>query len=238
MKKKKLVSALALTLALLCAFTLGAGASSKLQEIKAYLNADITVKLDGKPQSLIDANGARIYPITYNGSTYLPVRAISNILGVGVGWDQSTQSVLLGKQPNGVDLIDTYDIYHTEKRNSECVAGQVKTADEKTESISGITQSHWIYLNCAWGAGITVSYNLQGKHDTLTFSYYSDRDVVLKVLGDDNSILGEYAITGGEVAKTVTLPLFRTKELKFEVVANNREWPQVRIMDAYLDAEQ
>lgn len=238
MKKKKFVSAIAMTLALLCAFTLGANASGTLQEIKAYLNAGITIKMDGVEQTLKDANGTRIYPITYNGSTYLPVRAVSDMLGVGVDWDQATQSVLLGKQASGVDLIETYNIFHTSKGDRECTAGQIRIADNQTAEISGITQSHWLRLMCAWGASVSASYNLQGKHETLTFSYYSDKDATLKVTGDDGTDLGEYSITGGAIAKTVTIPLFHTNELKFEAVPTTRTWLTVSIFDAYLDAEQ
>lgn len=238
MKRKKLVSAIALTLALVCAFTLGANAAGTLQEIKAYLNSGITIKLDGQEQVLKDASGTRIYPITYKNSTYLPVRAISDILGVGVDWDQATQSVLLGKQASGVDLIDTYDIYHTSKGHWECNMGQVKTADGKTESIAGVPQTHWLYLNCAWGAGVTASYNLQGKHDTLTFNYYSDLDATLTIMGDNETVLGEYTISGGEINDPITIPLFKTKNLTFSVAPSGRTWPSVRITDAYLDAEQ
>lgn len=234
MKRKKLVSALALTLALVCAFTLGAHASDTLQEIKAYLNAGLTIKLNGEEQTMLNPDGSRIYPITYGGVNYLPVRAISNMLGLGVNWDGATQTILLGKQPGGVDLIDTYNIYHTGK-DGDCEGGQVQTANGKTEDISGNSYDHWIYFTYWWGGTASVSYNLEGKHDTLTFSYYSDKDVTLKVLGDDGNLLGEYAITGGAVSKTVTVPLFKTRELKFEV--GEVDWANVRIMDARLDAE-
>lgn len=235
MKKRKLIPALALTLALVCAFTLGANAADTLQEIKAYLNSGITIKMDGQEQVLKDANGTRIYPITYNGSTYLPVRAVSNMLGVGVDWDQATQSVLLGKQPNGVDLIDNYSIYHVVN-----TAGQVRTADNKTEDIAGVTQSHWIYLgvNAKWrDVSSVASYNLQGKHDTLTFSYYADADATLRVLGDDGNVLGEYDIVGSAVPKTVTLSLFKTSELKLSLDTDGATTVNARIFDAYLDAE-
>lgn len=239
MKKKKFVSAVALTLALLCAFTLGANASGTLQEIKAYLNSGITVKMDGVEQVLKDANGTRIFPITYNGSTYLPVRAVSDMLGVGVDWDQATQSVLLGKQASGVDLIDTYDIYYKQVKFTEF--GQVRTSEGKTEDIAGITYSNWIYLDASYWNGNpmvtnSISYNLLGRHETLTFSCYSTLDTTLKILGDDGLELGEYSITGGAAPKTFTVPLFHTNELKIQV--DTTRTTQLRIMDARLDAEQ
>lgn len=237
MKKRKLISALALTLALLCGISIGATASNGIQKIQADLDSTISVKYNGETQTMLDANGSRIYPIAYNGTIYLPIRTAAGLAGLDANWDQTTRSVLLGKQPNGVDLIDTYSIFHTSKGDRECTAGQVQTADNKTAEISGVTQSHWISLMCAWGANVSASYNLQGKHETLTFSYYSDKDATLKVTGDDGMDLGEYSITGGAVAKTVTIPLFHTNELKFEAVPTTRTWLTVSIFDAYLDAE-
>ena len=72
--KKKLSrwTALALTLGAALCFAAGAAAADTLQTITAYLDAGITVTLDGEVQTLKDGSGTRIYPISYNGSTYLP----------------------------------------------------------------------------------------------------------------------------------------------------------------------
>lgn len=238
MKKRKLIPALALTLALLCGITIGATASSTMQQIQAYLNYGIAIKYDGQEQIMKDANGTRLYPITYMDSTYVPVRAISELLGVNVNWDGATNSVLLGKQPGGVDLIDTYEIYYKDGRFANF--GQVRSSEKKTEDIAGVTHSNWIYLDTDyWNGNPTItnsiSYNLLGKHETLTFSYYSTQDVTVKILGDDGTLLGDYSITGGAVPKTVTVPLLHTNELKIEI-----ETPRnisLRIFDAKLDAE-
>lgn len=56
---------------------------------------DIKVTLDGVPVELVDANGAPAEPFAIDGTTYLPVRAVANALGLGVDWDQATQTVKL-----------------------------------------------------------------------------------------------------------------------------------------------
>lgn len=230
MKKRKLIPALALTLALLCGITIGATASNGIQKIQADLDPTISVKLNGETQILKDAQGSRIYPITYQGNTYLPIRAVAGLAGLGVDWDQATRSVLLGDPAEGVDLIDTYKNYY-----SGWKTGQVQTADKKTEDISGITCSHWLYMD-AWNDNDTqISFNLLGKHKTLTFSYYSDRDVTLQVLGDNGYVLGEYQISGTASAKTVTVSLLNTNELTFHAVVPGAGI--LRIFNAYLDAE-
>ena len=86
---------------LLC-LVVGAFAAYNNQTISAMLNREITITYDGQAQLFQDANGNAVYPITYNGTTYLPVRCISDLLGMEVNWDQATNTVQLGsneKQP-------------------------------------------------------------------------------------------------------------------------------------------
>ncbi len=110
--KKRLVSILALVLVMITCFSVGVMASGTLQEIKAYLNYGVTIEYNDVDQVMYDAGGNRVYPITYNGTTYLPVRAVCNMLGIKVDWDQATQHVLLGNSfvdtqtPTTTDLFD------------------------------------------------------------------------------------------------------------------------------------
>ena len=69
---------------------------NKNQTIAIEYN-DIKVTLDGKPVELKDATGKTIEPFTYNGTTYLPVRAVANLLGVDVKWDGATNTIYLGE---------------------------------------------------------------------------------------------------------------------------------------------
>ena len=213
--KKKLshTSALFLAVAIVLSFASGAAAAGGLQEIKAFLNADITLKLDGEAQVLTDASGVRTYPITYNNTTYLPIGSIGKLLGVDVGWDQATKSVLVGKQGE-VDLIDTYKPCNTRQ------AIHVQSSERKTQDISGNTYSHWIMMDGYFAAieiaTSTASYNIEGKYDNLTFRYYSDCDCSLQVLGDNDAVLADISVKGGQVAQSVTVPLFKTSQLTFK----------------------
>lgn len=59
---------------------------------------DIKVTLNGQVVSLVDANGTPVEPFAINGTTYLPVRAVSSALGLEVGWDGTTNTVILNDQ--------------------------------------------------------------------------------------------------------------------------------------------
>ena len=92
MKKMRLsVTALALAGVLV----VGAAAATTVRNITAQLRPDITVEINGKEQTMRDVNGGIVYPVTYNGTTYLPIRAIGEALGRSVDWDGRTQTVSL-----------------------------------------------------------------------------------------------------------------------------------------------
>ncbi len=56
---------------------------------------DIKVTMNGQAVSLVDANGNAVEPFTIDGTTYLPVRAVSSALGLGVEWDGASKTVKL-----------------------------------------------------------------------------------------------------------------------------------------------
>lgn len=56
---------------------------------------DITIILDGASLSPADAAGNPVEPFLLDGTTYLPVRAISEALNLTVTWDDATSTVIL-----------------------------------------------------------------------------------------------------------------------------------------------
>ena len=228
MKKKTLafILTLCMTVTGVVCFAAGAAAAGGLQEIKAYLNADITLKLDGEAQVLTDASGVRTYPITYNGTTYLPVRAVSNLLGIGVDWDGATQTVLLGKTGATVNLMETYKPYTSYQSVSRVISdwhdGPIFYQKSTTpENIGGETASSWLNLynpknNWAEDSNtLLCSFNIGGKYKTLTFKAYTNEDATLTVKGDTDSLLGEFKLTAGQTPQTFTIDLLNTKQLTF-----------------------
>jgi hypothetical protein len=56
---------------------------------------DIKITLDGQAITPKDADGNAVEPFIIDGTTYLPVRAVANALGLGVNWDGATNTVNL-----------------------------------------------------------------------------------------------------------------------------------------------
>lgn len=101
--KKKTVFVLALVV---LAISVGLFAADLY--VRAKLT-DIKIVLDNNPLVLKNVNGTILKPLSYEGSTYLPVRAISENLGLEVQWDELTQTVTLTskdekKEPEKKDI--------------------------------------------------------------------------------------------------------------------------------------
>lgn len=63
-----------------------------ITEIKAFLS-DIKIALNGQVLELKDVNGNKVQPIVYNGTTYLPVRALANAFEKEVDFNGTTNTV-------------------------------------------------------------------------------------------------------------------------------------------------
>lgn len=90
---KKITSILLAIVAVLALSTSVSASWGAVQ--KTLLYEDIKITLDGQAITPKDANGNEVEPFTIDGTTYLPVRAISNALGLDVDWDESTSTVIL-----------------------------------------------------------------------------------------------------------------------------------------------
>ena len=56
---------------------------------------DIKIVIDDYPITPRDANGNIVEPFIVDGTTYLPVRAVGEALGLQVTWDGDTSTVFL-----------------------------------------------------------------------------------------------------------------------------------------------
>ena len=55
-----------------------------------------------------------------------------------------------------------------------------------------------------------------GKYDTLTFQTYADKDMTLIVTGDNDSVLGQFTLKGGQAPQSLTIDLHGTTQLTFD----------------------
>lgn len=82
--------------------------SAKKQDVEIEVRKDFTIIIEDKEYTFKDANGNRVYPILWEGSTYLPLRSIGEIMGSSVGWDDDTKTITLTGEKTTVTDADTF----------------------------------------------------------------------------------------------------------------------------------
>lgn len=156
MKKRILSLALALAVVMTTAATVPAWAALAKKTIEVYTGASIYI--DGVELQPTDANGNPVETFVYNGTTYVPLRAVSQSLGKSVNWDGANQRVYIGEVPGERQyLLTVCPPYQT-----DCIA-----------TPSTITMAGKKYANCiipGTSSGYNYAlFNLDGQYSTLSF---------------------------------------------------------------------
>lgn len=98
---KKSVKIIALTvvaiLVVSCFAVLGANIS---KQVDIYYR-NIKININGTEHNPTNAQGETVEPFIYDGTTYLPVRAVADALGMDVAWDDATSTVTLTDKSSG-----------------------------------------------------------------------------------------------------------------------------------------
>ncbi len=92
---------------------------------------DIKLVVDGEAIVPKDVNGNVVEPFAVDGTTYLPVRAISQALEKEVTWDGNTNTVYIGEVPAGaIVTLPESEVQWTEEQKEQLTyvwAGRVNT---------------------------------------------------------------------------------------------------------------
>lgn len=97
-----------LTACLLCAagIAVGVSAAGIIQKVQSEIRPDFTVKIDGEVRTFKSADGKTVYPMLYEGTTYLPVRAIGELMGKTVYWYEEDKLIELKDEGTTVTDAD------------------------------------------------------------------------------------------------------------------------------------
>lgn len=81
----------------------GALAANAVSKQITVQYSGIKLVVDNVPITPKDANGVVIEPFIYEGTTYLPVRAVGEALGKTVTWDGNSKTVYIGEASGDVN---------------------------------------------------------------------------------------------------------------------------------------
>lgn len=138
-----------LALLLVAVFTVsmlaGIGAAGLITKITAELREDFTIRVDGEKQIFRNADGERVYPILFEGTTYLPVRAIGELMDKTVYWDEGKKEIDLrteetDKTTTVTDADVIYDSTDNGKSKPEKPEKETKPKKETVDKSEFITE--------------------------------------------------------------------------------------------------
>jgi hypothetical protein len=130
----------ALALLVVAIMVLGAAtpsfAAADTRDISANYSG-ISLYIDLESVRLLDVNGNVVDPFIYDGSTYLPVRAISEALGMSVEWDAAAKVVYITEKTEDVAEDEATPVAEQAPVAEDAAADAVKTdaaADDATKA--------------------------------------------------------------------------------------------------------
>lgn len=89
--KRILCAGLVITLAVAMAIPALAAAYQKTIKV----SYGIGLEYNNVPQTLTDVNGKEVKPFVYEGTTYVPIRGVSELFGADVGYDSETNTAVI-----------------------------------------------------------------------------------------------------------------------------------------------
>lgn len=199
-----------LTMVLIFTLASPAGAALTTKTIQVLTGAEIYV--DGVKMEPKDANGNPVETFVYNGTTYVPLRAVSQSLGKNVNWDGENQRVYIGEKPGEKQyLLDVCPPYQSKGFK---IFPTVSMAGQK-------------YANCfqVCGNGGYGLFNLNGQYKTLSFDVgHIDGDEMEESTLDiylDGTLAFSVDLEPEMLPKHYDIPLHNALQMKMEVATRH-----------------
>jgi len=180
---------------------------------------------------------------SYNGTTYLPARAVSIAVGKPISWDGKTQSVYIGKHDSQMPVAMLIDLEYFDRDGNEFKKLQNAKDNLGNEYTDGIT----VYeKNGTGNAGSSwEEYKTNGMYKKLKGKIilnYDKRDSSsvgrFKVYGDDLLLYNSPEITKGVEPVDFDIDLEGVLKLKVEFlgISETQIWGAESIKFSIVDA--
>lgn len=244
-KERRKGFALGFITALFSVAILTVGTSTFAASVKETIHViynNIQIVVNGEKVALgNDSRGKKIEPFIYNGTTYLPVRAVGEALGERVVWDGKTNTVYVGKRNDfeADKLLSDLDYFSTGQQNlwgnndweNHSYNKITKWPEGKKDNEGNVYNNGLHFLLHGTGTGATyglLSYNeyiLDGQYRkfqgrfVLDYDYRSNNwvNATLYVYGDDKLLYESKPLQKGVRPIDFNIDVTGVAKLKIEV---------------------
>lgn len=169
-------------------------AAPKIEEVKAYVNYGINMKLNGKAFEPKESDGTSLRPLVYKNRTYLPVAALGKALDVDVNWDGATGTVIIGENNDKMTdfmsiVTGMYDIAWKYTTDKAALYANGETFDSGLVLIKDYNYISADYLK----------FNTKNKYSKIGFTVGTDStvDFSFSVMGGENEVLKDITVSDG-----------------------------------------
>ena len=202
---KKRIPAIILMFALFLTTSYAANTYRKTITVTSGVN----VEFNNEAIDMTDANGKAVEAFIYNGTTYVPIRAVSNAFGADIGYDRNTQTISVYDDFTEI-LIAAYKL--------DCTISVCMTELEVYRAA--------INNNAFWTAPAEKSKEAQA---------FIDRDTeMLKTLSEDN---GCYHLLSEQLLPTEFIKSYQQAVKSYAVMYNQRNYSDEKLWTPFAKNE-
>lgn len=220
-----------LTCIILALFTVAINAQSIITSIDVYYNVAKSIIIDG-----VDRTPTEKKPFIYQGTTYVPLRYISEALNKPVDWDGKTGTIYIGTKPNEVVYltdINPYNIndfdngYSKRYKLDETMTMGNHTYNKGLQLRSGSFEYKYVYYNLDGQytsikglVGLDDSNNIFNSSNPVMVNFYLDGKKIESIEFND-----------GDLPKDAILDVTGGLQLKIEVGCKSNNSPTINLVN-------
>jgi len=178
---------------------------------------DIKLVIDGALFTPRDSAGNVVEPFIYNGTTYLPVRAVGEAFGKPVEWDGDTSTVYVGNIPGAaapalVKEVPPYDRHILATIIDDVMMGSTMYYDVIRIQAANSISNPYTY------------HNLDGKYTKITghigkIDGAFNTSASISFFGD-GVLIETFSVSGDEMPRQIEVNVTGVTQLKIEVVGS------------------
>lgn len=172
----------------------GIGYAANTTTLYDVLTQGVKIVVDGQKINPTDANGNAVEPIIYNGTTYLPVRAVANAIGKAVYWDGPNYTVYLGNMDGKLEYPTVM------VKDMTCISSWIKTDNKMTDNY-GNTYSPSLVPYAKYNGEYVYEYLINMKYSRFKGTLYipngttSDKSENFSIIADGHKIYSSPTMT-------------------------------------------
>lgn len=131
----------------------------------------IGLEINGNKANLTDVNGKTVEPFTYNGTTYVPIRAVAENMGSYVGYDASTKTAIV-YQDDTEAIVFAHKIAEASQHMHGIIVTLYSTCTARRDNLFSVSQAKTGIQDLVDADNITMS----------------EIESIYKILKDNNNI--------------------------------------------------